>query len=286
MPSSANRFRHLDTTPTATSRRAAITVSGPGGAARHAGGSVGFHAGAHDCFQPLRRKDLRDPPLSAGASADPAGLTARARPEARPEIRAANLQTRALTVARRSSWPGLPAALAANRPHKDAQRRHLLRIFEWHFGRSMAKLAGGGSGRRSLRIRRLAVRVSASGSMPIIVRELSRRLGRGRTGARLGREALGRSPAAGLQPPWRPGRAPQRPRNQDRRPGSRSASSGAVHRRRAAIPGLGNRSPAGTRCRWVPGERRVSPFPAPRDRWVSRAAASRTSPSRWGPELR
>ena len=35
--------------------------------------------------------DLRDPPLSAGASADPAGLTARARPEARPDKRAANL---------------------------------------------------------------------------------------------------------------------------------------------------------------------------------------------------
>ena len=31
------------------------------------------------------------PPLSAGASASPAGLTARARPEARPEMRAANL---------------------------------------------------------------------------------------------------------------------------------------------------------------------------------------------------
>ena len=44
-----------------------------------------------DPFYPLRRKDLRDPPLSAGASADPAGLTARARPEARPEARAANL---------------------------------------------------------------------------------------------------------------------------------------------------------------------------------------------------
>jgi hypothetical protein len=34
---------------------------------------------------------LGTPPLSAGASADPAGLTARARPEARPETRAANL---------------------------------------------------------------------------------------------------------------------------------------------------------------------------------------------------
>jgi hypothetical protein len=43
--------------------------------------------------KPLRRNDLRDPPLSAGASADPAGLTARARPEARPDRRAANVHT-------------------------------------------------------------------------------------------------------------------------------------------------------------------------------------------------
>ena len=46
--------------------------------------------------RPLQRQGhphpLRDArPLSAGASADPAGLTARARPKARPQIRAANL---------------------------------------------------------------------------------------------------------------------------------------------------------------------------------------------------
>jgi hypothetical protein len=34
-----------------------------------------------------RQLGLRDPPLSAGASTDPAGLTARARPEARPGTR-------------------------------------------------------------------------------------------------------------------------------------------------------------------------------------------------------
>ena len=34
------------------------------------------------------------PPLSAGASADPADLTARAGPEARPEIRTANLRSK------------------------------------------------------------------------------------------------------------------------------------------------------------------------------------------------
>jgi hypothetical protein len=37
------------------------------------------------------QKGSSGPPLSAGAFADPAGLTARARPEARPEARAANL---------------------------------------------------------------------------------------------------------------------------------------------------------------------------------------------------
>ena len=47
-----------------------------------------------DRFKPLRGNDLQDPPLSAGASADPAGLTARARPEARPRTRAANLHER------------------------------------------------------------------------------------------------------------------------------------------------------------------------------------------------
>jgi len=44
-------------------------------------------------LKPLRRNDLRDPPLSAGASASPAGLTARARPEARPGTRTANLSS-------------------------------------------------------------------------------------------------------------------------------------------------------------------------------------------------
>jgi hypothetical protein len=40
----------------------------------------------------LRRKHLRDPPLRAETSADPAGLTAGARPKARPDRCAANLR--------------------------------------------------------------------------------------------------------------------------------------------------------------------------------------------------
>jgi hypothetical protein len=46
----------------------------------------------------IARDDLRDPPLSAGASADPAGLTARARPKARPDRRATNLRSSTRTI--------------------------------------------------------------------------------------------------------------------------------------------------------------------------------------------
>jgi hypothetical protein len=50
--------------------------------------------GTRRSFLTASQKGSRDPPLSAGASAAPAGLAARARPEASPEARAANLRTR------------------------------------------------------------------------------------------------------------------------------------------------------------------------------------------------
>ncbi len=76
------------------------------------------------------------------------------------------------------------------------------------------------------------------------------------------------------------------PRNRGPQPGSRSASSDAVRRRRAARREPGSQSPAGTRCRWILGERRGWPFPAPRAQWANRATQSRTSPTRRGPALR
>ena len=54
-------------------------------------------------FLTASQKRSSDPPLSAGASADPAGLTARARPKARPETRAANLPVRHLSEGRGKS---------------------------------------------------------------------------------------------------------------------------------------------------------------------------------------
>ena len=47
--------------------------------------------GTRRAFLTASQKRSSDPPLSAGVSTDPAGLTARARPEARPEVHAANL---------------------------------------------------------------------------------------------------------------------------------------------------------------------------------------------------
>ena len=44
-----------------------------------------------------------------------------------------------LTIKGRSSWPRRPATLAAFWPHNDAQRCHLLRTSEQHFGRSAAE---------------------------------------------------------------------------------------------------------------------------------------------------
>ena len=66
-----------------------VTATGP--ERRALSGSAPPPSRAPKILSNRSAKDLRDPPLRAGASADPAGLTARARPEARPEMRAANL---------------------------------------------------------------------------------------------------------------------------------------------------------------------------------------------------
>ena len=67
--------------------RRALSVSGP---STRKGTRRSFLTASQ---KPLRRKHLRDPPLRAETSADPAGLTARARPKARPCTRAARPQS-------------------------------------------------------------------------------------------------------------------------------------------------------------------------------------------------
>ena len=108
---------------------------------------------------------------------------------------------------------------------------------------------------------------------------ISRQRGTDRRGGRPGRRAPGHSPAAGEQRPKLPGRLPRQPRIEV------CDLEVEVHHR-ALRPstgghlGPGNRSPAGTRHRWIPPQRRGSSCPAPHDRWSTRATRSRTSPTR------
>ena len=85
------RQHHGQAVSLAPSAPIAVKMSQPPGRnAAHCPGRPLQRQGCPKIVSPLRRNDF-GPPLSPETSASPAGLTARARPEARPETRAANL---------------------------------------------------------------------------------------------------------------------------------------------------------------------------------------------------
>jgi len=66
--------------------------SGGGGTPRIVRAAPSTRKGTRRSFQTAPQKGSSGPTLARGASSDPAGLTARARPKARPGMRAANLR--------------------------------------------------------------------------------------------------------------------------------------------------------------------------------------------------